>query len=161
MATAALADIHGNVHALAAVLADPRFSAAEEVVVLGDVVAGTFPAEALDVVLGLGERAQILRGNADRIVLEEEGREAAWVREQLTPTQLDAVRAWPLTFAVGVAGLGRVRCCHATPRGDEEIVTRSTPDTDLEAALEHSGDSRHRRPHSHAARPPCRPLALR
>ena len=39
MAVAALADIHGNSQALEAVLADPRFAAAERVVVLGDTVA--------------------------------------------------------------------------------------------------------------------------
>jgi predicted phosphodiesterase len=136
MAIAALADIHGNVHALRAVLADPRFEATDGVVVLGDVVAGTFPAETLDLVVGLGERARVLRGNADRIVLEEESGEAAWVREQLTPAQLEAVRGWPLSFAIDVPGLGAVRCCHATPRDDEEIVTRLTPDTVLAASLD-------------------------
>jgi predicted phosphodiesterase len=118
------------------VLADPRFEAAGGVVVLGDVVAGTFPAETLDLVFGLGDRARVLRGNADRIVLEEESTEAAWVREQLTPAQLEAVKGWPVSFAIDVAGLGAVRCCHATPRGDEDIVTRLTPDTVLAASLE-------------------------
>jgi predicted phosphodiesterase len=136
MAIAALADIHGNVQALRAVLADPRFEAADGVVVLGDVVAGTFPAETLELVLGLGDRAQVLRGNADRIVLEEESGEAAWVREQLTPAQLEAVRGWPLSFAIDVPGLGAVRCCHATPRDDEEIMTRLTPDRVLAASLD-------------------------
>jgi predicted phosphodiesterase len=135
MAVAALADIHGNVHALQAVLADPRFVAADRIVVLGDVVAGTFPAETLDLVVGLGDRARILRGNADRIVLEEEGGEAAWVREQLAPAQLEAVKGWPLSFTIDVPGLGAIRCCHATPRDDEEIVTRVTPDTVLAASL--------------------------
>ena len=50
MTAAALADIHGNVHVLHAVLADPRFEAADQVVVLGDVVAGTFPPETLELV---------------------------------------------------------------------------------------------------------------
>jgi hypothetical protein len=40
---AALADIHGNVHALRAVLADPRLAAAGPVVVPGDVVASGQP----------------------------------------------------------------------------------------------------------------------
>ena len=65
---AALADIHGNVQALDAVLADPRLP--EQIVVLGDVVAGTFPAESYDRLAQLGTRVRILRGNADRIVLE-------------------------------------------------------------------------------------------
>jgi predicted phosphodiesterase len=141
MAVAALADIHGNVHALRAVVADPRFEAVDRVVVLGDVVAGTFPAETLDLVVGLGDRARILRGNADRIVLEEQGGEAVWVREQLTPAQLEAVKGWPLSFAIDVPGLGAVRCCHATPRDDEEIVTRLTPDKVLAASLEGTAEA--------------------
>jgi predicted phosphodiesterase len=140
MATAALADIHGNVHALKAVLADPRFEASEQVVVLGDVVAGTFPAETLELVLGLGDRARILRGNADRIVLEEEGGEALWVRGQLKAAQLAAVSEWPLAFDSDVPGLGAVRCCHATPRDDEEIVTQLTPDDELAEALAGTGE---------------------
>jgi hypothetical protein len=48
MPTAALADVHGNLHALNAVLSDPRLARAERIVVLGDVVTGTFPAETLD-----------------------------------------------------------------------------------------------------------------
>ena len=135
MSIAALADVHGNVHALEAVLADSRFGSAERVVVLGDVVAGTFPAQTLDLVLGLGDRALILRGNADRIVLEEPGGEALWVREQLTPVQLATVSEWPLTLAIEVPRLGEVRCCHATPRDDEEIVTRRTPPEILSGAL--------------------------
>ena len=46
MKFAALADIHGNVQALDAVLADQRCASADEIVVLGDVVAGTFPSNA-------------------------------------------------------------------------------------------------------------------
>jgi predicted phosphodiesterase len=134
MPTAALADIHGNLQALDAVLADRRFAGAEHVVVLGDVVAGTFPAETFDRLAALGDRARILRGNADRIVLEEEG-ESRWVRERLGGERLAAVAAWPDSFTVAVEGLGVVRCCHATPEDDEAILTRLTPEADFEVAL--------------------------
>jgi len=134
MPTAALADIHGNVQALDAVLADRRFAAAEHVVVLGDVVAGTFPAETFDRLAALGDRVRILRGNADRIVLEEEG-ESRWVRERLGGQRLATVAAWPQTFIVTVEGLGLVRCCHAIPEDDEAIVTRLTPEAAFVATL--------------------------
>ena len=136
MPTAALADIHGNVQALDAVLADPRLAAAELIVVLGDVVAGTFPAETLDRLAALGDRVRILRGNADRIVLEADGEESRWVRDRLGPDRISAVRSWPGSFAIEVAHLGAVRCCHATPSDDEEILTRITPEAELAAALE-------------------------
>jgi predicted phosphodiesterase len=134
MATAALADIHGNVHALDAVLGDKRFATAERIVVLGDVVAGTFPAETLDRLAALGDRVQILRGNADRIVLHDGG-ESIWVRERLGAEHLAAVSAWPASFTVAVEGLGAVRCCHAAPEDDEAILTRLTPEAEFEATL--------------------------
>ncbi len=136
MPTAALADIHGNLHALDAVLADPRVAAAERIVVLGDVVAGTFPVETFDRLVALGDRVRIVRGNADRIVLEGDGEESRWVRDRLGLERLAAVRAWPTTFAIDVEHIGAVRCCHATPRDDEEIVTRITPEADLAAMLQ-------------------------
>jgi putative phosphoesterase len=133
---AALADIHGNVQALAAVLADPRLAAAERIVVLGDVVAGTFPAETFDRLLALGDRVRILRGNADRLVLERDGEESRWVYDRLGPERISMVTAWPTSFAIEVEQLGAVRCCHATPGDDEEILTRITPEAELAAALE-------------------------
>jgi predicted phosphodiesterase len=136
MPVAALADIHGNVHALDAVLADPRFAAVEGVVVLGDVVAGTFPAETFDRLLGMGDGVRILRGNADRLVLEGGDEESRWVHDRLGGDRVSAVQAWPATFAIEVEHLSAVRCCHATPRDDEEILTRITPEAELAAALE-------------------------
>lgn len=139
MPTAALADIHGNVQALDAILADLRLATVERIVVLGDVVAGTFPAETFDRLARLGGRVRILRGNADRIVLEGDG-EARWVRDRLGPRRISAVKAWPASFAIDVERLGAVRCCHATPRDDEEILTRIMPEADLTAALEGTGE---------------------
>jgi predicted phosphodiesterase len=136
MPVAALADIHGNVQALDAVLADPRFAAAERVVVLGDVVAGTFPVETFDRLAALGERTAILRGNADRLVLEGEGEESRWVHDRLGPERVSGVQAWSASFTIEVESLGAVRCCHATPSNDEEILTRITPEADFAEALE-------------------------
>lgn len=135
MPTAALADIHGNVQALDAVLADPRCAAAERIVVLGDVVTGTFPAEALDRLTALGDRVRLLRGNADHLALDDDHAWYAWVRERLGPERLAVVREWPLSFAIEVDGLGAVRCCHATPADDEQPLTRITPEADFAAAL--------------------------
>jgi predicted phosphodiesterase len=134
--TAALADIHGNLHALEAVLADPRFVAADAVVVLGDVVTGTFPAETLDRVLGLGDRASFLRGNADRLAVEDEADWYGWVRDRLGTERVEVVRGWPLSFAVEVERLGAVRCCHALPGDDERVLTGITPEERFAAELE-------------------------
>jgi putative phosphoesterase len=136
MKIAALADIHGNLQALDAVLADARCEDADAIVVLGDVVAGTFPAECFDRLIALGERVRILRGNADRIVLEDDGEESRWARDRLGPERLAAVAAWLTSFVLEVEGLGRVRCCHATPSGDEDILTPITPEAEAVDSFE-------------------------
>ena len=133
---AVLCDVHGNLPALEAVLAEPDVGAAERVLVGGDAVLGPMPGECLDLLLALGERALFVRGNADRAVLE--GREehgAAWCAARLGRDRVEVLRAWPLTASCEVDGLGSVLLCHATPRSDEEIVTRATPDDELAEAV--------------------------
>jgi predicted phosphodiesterase len=136
MPTAALADVHGNLHALDAVLADPRLAGVDRIVVLGDVVTGTFPAETLDRLSAQPGSVSFLRGNADRLALDDPGDWYEWVRERLGPERLATVRAWPLTFAIDVEGLGSIRCCHAVPSDDERPLTRVTPEDDFAAELE-------------------------
>ena len=134
MSIAVLADIHGNLHALEAVLSDPRCRGAHEVVVLGDVVAGTFPAECFDRLGALGDRVRVIRGNADRLVLEDEHEESSrWVRERLGSARLAVVAAWPTSFVLNVEQLGPVLCCHASPRSDEDILTSITPEDEAAA----------------------------
>jgi putative phosphoesterase len=133
---AVLADVHGNLQALDAVLADPRCATADEIIVLGDVVAGTFPSECFDRLSGLNHRVRLIRGNADRLVLEDDGEESLWARDRLGPERLAAVARWPTSAVIGVEQLGSVRCCHATPRSDEEILTPLTPEAAAAAAFE-------------------------
>lgn len=54
---AVLSDIHGVLPALEAVLAEPEVRAAGRIVLTGDIAAGPQPAEVLDLLTGLGERA--------------------------------------------------------------------------------------------------------
>jgi predicted phosphodiesterase len=133
---AVLCDVHGNLPALEAVLADPRLLDAESVVVGGDVVAGPMPRECLDLLLSLGERAHFLRGNADRFVAErspEHG--ASWCSDELGDERLAIVAGWPLTVELDVDGLGRVLFVHATLNSDEEILTRITPEDEVAQAF--------------------------
>ena len=119
MPTAALADIHGNLQALEAVLADPRLPAADRIVVLGDVVTGTFPAETLDCLNAQPGPILFLRGNVDRLALEDPGESYGWVRERLGPERIAIVCSWPLTFAIastGSAPSAAAVLCRATTR---------------------------------------------
>jgi predicted phosphodiesterase len=140
---AALYDVHGNLPALEAVLAEVADD--EAIVVGGDVAAGPWPAETLERLLALGDRVRWLRGNADRELGEpaEEQREGgpppevlAWVRSKLSEEQLGFVTSVPERQAVDVDELGPVLFCHATPRSDEELLTRISPDDRWAAAVE-------------------------
>jgi putative phosphoesterase len=132
---AALADVHGNLHALDAVLEDRLLESAELVVVLGDVIAGPFPAETFDRLTALGERVRILRGNADRLVLDGDTSVSRWRRKRLGPARIAEIRSWPSTFVFEVEGLGAVRGCHATPSRDDAVITQLTPEQDFALAL--------------------------
>lgn len=134
MAVAALYDVHGNLPALTAVLADVRLAHADTIVCGGDLVAGPMPAACLDALLALGSRVRFLRGNGDREVAEGHGAHGgAWCAGELGPARLELVRSWPLTLELDA--LGGATFCHATPRADDEVITLLTPETELEHAL--------------------------
>ena len=67
---AVLSDVHGVLPALEAVLAEPPVAAADVVVVTGDHTWGPQPAEVLDRLVALGDRAVLVRANADRELLQ-------------------------------------------------------------------------------------------
>ena len=149
MRVAALYDIHGNLPALEAVLAEVEAAAPELVVVGGDVVAGPLPSETLDRLVALGDRVRWVMGNADRMVIEaydRGGRPAdaedaidrldAWVARQLTQAQRDRLAAFEPLVRADVDGLGPVLFCHGSPRSDEEIITVVSPDERLAPILD-------------------------
>jgi putative phosphoesterase len=123
---ATLYDIHGNLAALEAVLAEIPDEAT--IVVGGDVVAGgPQPAETLERLRGLGDRVRWLRGNADRELTTGEPGLAP-------PGALDATRAAlseeQIAFLHGLpetVQIGRTLYCHASPRNDVDIFTERTP----------------------------------
>ena len=65
MRVAVLADIHGNLPALDAVLADVGAAGADAIVLNGDMATGPMPAQTLERLAGLGERAVWVRGNCE------------------------------------------------------------------------------------------------
>jgi predicted phosphodiesterase len=127
---AVLSDIHGVLPALRAVLAETQVADADAVVLLGDVASGPQPAETLDLLCSLGDRAIWVSGNADRELVElTDGRDieipdaiTPWAAGQLRPDQRDLLAALPATARCSIPGLGEVLCCHATPRGDAEVA---------------------------------------
>jgi putative phosphoesterase len=131
----ALYDIHGNPDALDAVLADPRAADPDAVVIGGDVVPGAYAAAALDRLEALEGEVHWIRGNGERETAaavdgppptegDDAAEMAALTAAQLGPERARALGDLPLTVTVD-----GVLFCHATPRSDEELVTRiSTPE---------------------------------
>lgn len=138
MRYAALYDIHGNLPALEAVLAEVRDAGVDRIVIGGDVLPGPMPRETLALLLDLDIPTTFIMGNGDREVLSvmrgvetgavpEPFRDAIrWNAKQLRAEDEQVLGGWPKTLAMAIPGLGDVLFCHATPRNDTEIFTRLT-----------------------------------
>jgi predicted phosphodiesterase len=130
-----LADIHGVLPVLDAVLAEPDVQAADRIVVCGDIAAGPQPAQVLDRLTGL-ENVTLVRGNADRDLValargeypaeEEVYPVDAWAAAQLRPDQVELLAGLPHPVVLDLAGFGPVVFCHGTPRDDNEVVLVDT-----------------------------------
>lgn len=143
MRAAALYDIHGNLPALEAVLAEVDRMGVKTLVIGGDVAAGPLPAQTVEVLMTLRGRARFVRGNADREIVEayDSGRldltaesepakrAATFAAAKLSPDQRDFLAGFAATVSLQVDGLGQALFCHGSPRSDNEIITvRTAPE---------------------------------
>lgn len=146
MKVAVLADIHGNLPALEAVLAEVDAAGADAIVLNGDLADGPMPAETVDRLAGLGDRAIWVGGNGDRWLVEAfdgtyqpTGRSTdeliGWAAGQLRPAHRDRLAGLPLTVTLDVDGLGPVGFCHATARDDNEMILVDSPIDHYRAAF--------------------------
>ncbi len=141
MRVLALYDIHGNLDALEAVLADPAAADADAVVVGGDAVPGPFAAGVLARLRGLQAPVHWVRGNGERETAAAVGAPAAdpadlaAVTAALTAEELGAEQARELGALPTARTLDGVLFCHATPASDEEILTRISSPERWAAAL--------------------------
>jgi predicted phosphodiesterase len=139
MRVAVLADIHGNLPALDAVLAEVEAAGADAIVLNGDIATGPMPAQTLDRLAGLGERAIWVHGNCERELvsawdgtLDPDLPEIARIPAEYCATRLDRAHrdlldGLPLSVTLDVAGLGPVRFCHATAASDTDMVLVDSP----------------------------------
>ena len=125
---AALADVHGNAPALAAVLAEVDREAPDLIVFCGDLTWGSLPGETLALVRALETPARFVRGNADRAVGRDlESERDRWMASKHTEEDIAFLAGFAQTVSVEVEGLGPTCFCHGSPRSDEELVTERTP----------------------------------
>ena len=131
---AVLSDIHGVLPVLEAVLSEPAVAAADLIVVTGDHAAGPQPVEVLERLAALGERAVLVRGNADRELaavargasIEVPDEVVPWAAAQLGPEHITMLEQLPHPVTLEIEGFGPVVFCHGTPRDDEEVVLVDT-----------------------------------
>ena len=134
MRIAALADVHGNAPALAAVLEEVERQGPDLVVFCGDLTWGSLPQETLALVRSLAIPARFVRGNAERALLELHNNEIEeptdrerWMLEQHREEDLALIGTFEPTVLVEIGELGATCFSHGSPRSDEECVTERTP----------------------------------
>ena len=138
-----LCDIHGNLPALQAVLAEVEEAGVDLVVFGGDVAAGPMPVETIEALAAYRRPARFVRGNADRHMVRafdgepEEGQALdSWPASMIGRAHRDFLSTFEPAVEVSVNGLGRVVCCHAGLDSDEvPIITPGTPDEVIAEAL--------------------------
>ena len=150
---AALYDIHANLPALEAVLAEIEREAFEAIVIGGDVLPGPQPVECLARLRGLSPPALFLRGNGDREALAAaEGHETRTLPEaaksilrdnarRLNPQDKTWIATWPSMQRLHIEAFGEVLFCHATPASDHETLPDSCHDAELAGAFGGTGSS--------------------
>jgi len=125
---AALYDVHGNVPALEAALAEVEREDVDKIVFGGDLASGPLPRETVELARSL--EAVFVRGNADRLASPTMSTEhdvaRRWVEAQLDAEQIDWLAN--LDFS---AVIDDTLYVHATPQDDETIVTELTSDERL------------------------------
>lgn len=125
MRDAVLFDIHGNLDALEAVLADAETAGCERLLIGGDLAyMGPDPSEVVERILLEGDRVVAIRGNTDRMIAAGDDDVAQWAADRLGPEIVAMLGGLPTRHDLPEHGAVLV---HSTPRSDEERILPDTP----------------------------------
>ena len=152
MRIALLSDIHGNLTALEAVLADMQAQGPfDEVVVAGDLVwAGPWPAEVVDAVQALN--AAVIQGNTDAFFRRESGEappgkredrfvaHLEWMQAKLGSERAAYLAGLPFSHTIVPAPGQALLVVHANPHDQERAILLRMDQTQLDALLAETGD---------------------
>jgi putative phosphoesterase len=147
---ALIADLHGNLAALDAVLAELERDRFDELVCLGDVAVGPQAAAIVERVAELG--CKVVLGNWDAWFLDgipmldgEVGRRltemAVWWSQQLSEDHRERLRAFRQAHRLELGGGNSLLCFHGSPRSYDDLILAETTDAELEAMLAGSTES--------------------
>lgn len=133
MRIALVSDIHGNLAALEAVVADIQCRGVDEIICLGDNISGPLlPRETAQYLMASGWT--ILAGNHERQVLsyspDKGGQSDGYAHAQLTGVEF----AWLRSLQPQLKMNSEVFLCHGTPRSDCEHFLESVRDGRLSVA---------------------------
>ncbi|MBI5931499.1 MAG: metallophosphoesterase family protein [Chloroflexi bacterium] len=148
MRLAIISDIHGNLIALEAALADIQANSPDQIIFLGDLAdRGPQPHEVIQCVQSLNCPA--VMGNTDDLLIHppsaiELNKQAKvpfwgvvqWCRAQLTDTDLAFMHSFQPALTISLDNGQALLCYHGSPRSNMDRIWASTPDDDLKVMLE-------------------------
>ncbi len=147
MRVAILSDIHGNLEALNAVIADmAKQSSFDQIIVAGDLAwSGPWPAEVVDRVRGAG--AAVIQGNTDAFFGRLPGEtppgkqddrfaaQLAWMQAQLGPERAAFLAGLPFSHRISPAPGHDLLVVHANPTDLNQAIYPNLPDAELDELL--------------------------
>ncbi len=147
MRLAVLADIHGNLPALEAVLEDLRHCEPDGILVAGDLAEGC-PQPNEVVRLLRSRRHWMIRGNGDTRLLRYDAGEGPaawrthlqwalvrWSHRHMDQDTLAFIRSLPEQRIVDIAGMAPIRVVHGSPRNPSELIFPDQDPLALDLAL--------------------------
>lgn len=146
MRIALISDIHGNGVALESVLNDLKSEHIDHMVCLGDIA--TVGPQPREVIAQLkAQNSSIVMGNMDAWFQNphslggssksaQRGNEIrSWDVSQLSPDDLDYLRTFQATIEVSLDMATNLLCYHGSPQSNEEGISSTTSDEDLDRML--------------------------
>lgn len=161
MRVALVSDIHGNLIALEALLADLTRQAVDQVVCLGD--AAAFGPQPRQVIERLAELDwPTVMGNGDAWLLDPQPYPQRdehsfryteidqWCAGQLTEADLAYLQSFRPTVALPLSASDNLLCYHGSPRSYHEVIVAGTPDETLAEYFNEQEETVMAGGHSHA-----------
>jgi putative phosphoesterase len=146
MRLAVLSDIHANLPALEAVLADMQQYAVNGAIIAGDLTAGPQPVETIRLIRSIG--GWMIRGNSDNNLLRYAAGDAPttwrtsrqysllrWGYDHVDAETLEFIRSLPEQRVVAIEDTAHIRVVHGSPRSPYESIYPDRDPASLDSAL--------------------------